>query len=71
MTLEYGQDTIRLTIDSETAYFNEEAHTLDAAPMIINGRTMLPIRFIAESFGFDVDWTPETQTVTITKPSEG
>ncbi|MBP3360326.1 MAG: hypothetical protein J6N52_05700 [Clostridia bacterium] len=66
-TLTYGQDEIRLTIGSTTAYLNNEARTLDTAPAIINDRTMLPIRFIAESFDFDVDWKGETQTVTITK----
>ena len=29
---------------------------------------MLPIRFIAESFGFDVDWNGETRIITITVP---
>ncbi len=68
--LKYGQDEIRLTIDSTTAYLNNEAQTLDTAPTIINDRTMLPIRFIAESFDFDVDWDGTTQTVTITKEAE-
>jgi alkylhydroperoxidase/carboxymuconolactone decarboxylase family protein YurZ len=66
-TLSYGDDTIALTIDNTTAYLNNAPQTLDVAPVIINDRTMLPIRFIAENFGFDVDWTQETQTVTITK----
>lgn len=66
-TLTYNGDEIRLTINSTTAYLNNEAKTLDVTPVIINDRTMLPIRFIAESFGFAVDWTQETQTVTITQ----
>ncbi len=65
-TLIYGGDEIRLVIDSTTAYLNDEAQTLDVAPITINDRTMLPIRFIAESFGFDVDWDADTETVTIT-----
>ncbi len=63
--LTYQGNTIRLVIDSTTAYLNDTAITIDTAPMIINGRTMLPIRFIAESFHFDVVW--DNQTVTITK----
>ena len=61
----YEQNTIRLTIAQTTAYLNDGAYTLDAAPIVLNGRTMLPIRFIAESFGFTVDWNPEQQLVTI------
>ena len=65
ITLTYQGDIIRLVIDSTTAYLNDTAITIDTAPVIINGRTMLPIRFIAESFHFDVVW--DNQTITITK----
>lgn len=65
--LEYNSDVITLNIGSTAAYLNETMNTLDVAPTTINGRTMLPIRFIAESFKFNVDWNEETQTVTITK----
>lgn len=65
-----GEDTIRLTIGSTTAYLNDEAHMLDVAPVVVNDRTMLPIRFIAEGFQFDVAWDGGTQTVTITKQEE-
>lgn len=64
--LNYGEDEIRLVIDSTTAYLNSDAAELDTAPAIINDRTMLPIRFIAESFGFTVGWEDATKTVTIT-----
>ncbi len=65
--LEYNGDMIALTLGSTTAYFNETANTLDVAPISVNDRTMLPIRFIAESFQFHVAWNQDSQTVTITK----
>lgn len=67
VTLNYNSDEIKLVIDSLTATLNGATQELDTAPTIINDRTMLPIRFIAESFKFNVDWAQETQTVTITK----
>ncbi len=67
VTLSYGDDEIKLTIDSADAYLNGEKQTLDAAPTVINDRTMLPIRFIAESFKFNVEWNASEQTITITK----
>lgn len=67
VTLNYSEDEIRLVIDSTTAYLNGEAQTLDVAPTVINDRTMLPIRFIAESFKFNADWNGEEQKVTVTK----
>ncbi len=70
-TLTYKNDVIKLTIDSTTAYLNDAAQQLDVTPVIINDRTMLPIRFIAESFKFTVDWDGDMQTVTITVPAKG
>lgn len=66
VTLNYGENEIRLIIDNTAAYLNDTVQTLDVAPTIINDRTMLPIRFIAESFNFEVSWDGDTQTVTIT-----
>lgn len=68
-TLTCGGDSVALTIDSTAATFNGEARTLDVAPILLGGRTMFPIRFIAECFGFTVGWNAATRTATITKPS--
>ncbi len=64
-TLNYSGNEIKLAINQTTAYLNNEAKTLDVAPIIINDRTMLPIRFIAENFGYTVLWNDDTETVTI------
>ena len=66
VTLTHEDQEIVLTIDSTEGYLNGEPQVLDAAPAIINGRTMLPIRFVAQSFGFNVDWNADTQEITIT-----
>lgn len=58
-------DAIRLVIDSKTAYLNGEARTLDVAPAVMNQRTMLPIRFIAEGFNLGVGWDGKEKTVFI------
>ncbi len=36
-------------------------------PVIIDSRTLVPVRFISEAFGCNVGWDADTQTVTITK----
>ena len=66
VTLSYAGSDIELKIDSNTAKLNGMTDELDTAPTIINERTMLPIRYISESFGFRVDWDGEAQTVTLT-----
>ena len=65
ITLNYQNDEIVLKIDSDTAYINGESKTLDVAPTIINERTLMPIRFIAEGFGFSVLWDGDSETVHI------
>jgi len=38
---------------------------LDAPPYIVNGRTMVPLRFISESFGATIEYIPETKQIMI------
>ena len=38
---------------------------MDVAPYIRDGRTMLPIRYVAEALGFDVEWNRSTRTVVL------
>ncbi len=37
----------------------------DQKPVIVNNRTLVPVRFIAESLGYDVDWNPDDNSVVI------
>lgn len=67
--LTFSGDEVKLVIGKTEAYFNGEPHALDAAPEIIGGRTMLPIRFVAESFNFAVAWDGNTKTVWIIRDS--
>ncbi len=56
---------ITLTIGNIEAFINQEKYILDAPPIIRDGRTLVPIRFIAEAFGAEVDWIPEDQEIII------
>ncbi|MGI6434690.1 MAG: stalk domain-containing protein [Syntrophomonadaceae bacterium] len=59
---------IKLTIGSTEATIDGEPYTLDAAPFIKPevSRTLVPLRFLGEALGATVDWTAETQQVSIT-----
>lgn len=61
--------SLKLQIDNTTASVitdeNTENITLDSAPVIIEGRTLVPVRFIAESLELKVGWDAETRTVII------
>ena len=47
---------VRMAVGENVAYVNGTQIQLDAAPQIINDRTLVPVRFIAESFNLTVDW---------------
>ncbi len=56
---------IRFQIGKETYWVDDIAKTMDTKPIILEGRTMLPIRFLAESLGARLNWIPATQEIYI------
>jgi D-alanyl-D-alanine carboxypeptidase (penicillin-binding protein 5/6) len=54
-----------LNVGSKSALLNGEAVELLAPPVILDGNTMVPARFIAESLGMEVDWEQDTKSVKI------
>lgn len=55
-----------LTIGSTIVTTNEQKQTIEAPPYIKNGRTMVPVRIIAEAFCCKVEYTAYVQGITIT-----
>ena len=60
-----GDITINLTIDSKTMFKNGNPKLLDVAPTLVESRTLVPVRAIAESFDCEVTWDNNTQSVYI------
>lgn len=54
-----------MQIGSKTMFVNGKAYEKDAAPVIMNDRTLVPIRFVTESLGGKVAWNAETKEVTL------
>jgi hypothetical protein len=65
----FNGTTLLLQIGNRTAVVNGEVVILDVPAAIMNGRTMLPVRFVSEHLGADVQWEELTKTVTITVSS--
>ena len=59
--------TVTLEVDSNIADSSRLGYKLEAAPEIVNGTVMVPVRFVAEQLGFKVEWVNDTQTVNIKK----
>lgn len=58
-----ASDTISVVLNDQIIDFTDENGNV-VNPLIINGRTMVPMRKIFEVFGAQVSWDGETQTVT-------
>lgn len=65
VTGKLGNNTVVIYIGQLTAYRNNVAYTLDVPAEIINGRTMIPLRFAGESLGAKVNYDSKTCTVII------
>ena len=56
VTSKKGDTIITITVDSDQMSVNNKSITLDCPATVINGRTLVPVRAISESFGLDVGW---------------
>ena len=65
-------NSVALKVGSPKALVKDKVVSVDSsdsnvAPIISDDRTLVPVRFISESLGADVDWNSDTQAVTVTK----
>jgi hypothetical protein len=70
-TVSLGGTTLELWIGKSQAHVNGKSVAIDqqnakVVPLIMSGRTMLPVRFVAEQLGADVQWDPAARSITIT-----
>lgn len=61
-----GDHNISMTINNPNAEVNGKTVTLDQAPILVNGHTMVPVRFVSEALGCKVDWDASLNQVVIT-----
>lgn len=66
VTSEKDDTVVKMTIGSADMLVGTKTVKLDVPPQIIDDRTLVPVRAVAESFGADVDWNSSTRTVVIT-----
>ncbi|MTI55779.1 phosphate ABC transporter substrate-binding protein PstS family protein [Geosporobacter ferrireducens] len=68
VTATKSNSKVVLTIGKTTATKDGKSIQLDVpAKIVTGGRTVVPVRFISEAFGANVDWNAATQTITITQ----
>lgn len=67
VSLSYPDVTISLTIGSASATVNSHTEQLSAAPELYNDTTMVPLRFISETFDAVVTYDDATRLITVVK----
>ncbi len=56
---------VAAAIGNNIMYVNDEEKIMDVTPVIIDDRTLVPARFVAEAFGCDVEWDGNNNVVEI------
>ncbi|WP_027719163.1 copper amine oxidase N-terminal domain-containing protein [Desulfovirgula thermocuniculi] len=65
VTVENNGTVVTLRVGDRTALLGNRAVTLDVPPQVVNGRTLIPLRFLGEAFGKQVEWYPEGNIVAV------
>lgn len=60
-----GDTIVKMTVNSDVMYINGEALKMDVSPVVIDGRTLAPARYVAEAFGATVEWSQKNNAVVI------
>ncbi|MCL2839788.1 MAG: N-acetylmuramoyl-L-alanine amidase family protein [Defluviitaleaceae bacterium] len=70
VTVRYADDVLVMTVGLREARLNGQSIMMQVAPIVIDDRTLIPLRFPAEAFGLDVDWCETTRSAIINSDGE-
>ncbi len=65
LTIPVNAKEVTLQIGSNTATVDGKETLLENSPVIKNATTMVPIRFISENLGLNVEWNEDNKTITV------
>lgn len=68
VTISNQGKTIKLVVNQKTATVDDKAVSLVAAPILRSDTTLVPIRFISEQFGLQVEWDNANKIVNLITP---
>lgn len=66
----FKDKTLIIPVEQSKIYINEDKIEMDTKPLLIEGRTMLPVAYIAKALDLETKWDKNTQIVEITKPNQ-
>ena len=68
--IKYDGNIIIIQENSDIAYINSKKCYMETESKIINNKIMIPLRFVSDTIGFDVEWNSSTRTVSLNSPEE-
>lgn len=71
VTISKDNTAMQMIVGQKTATVNGSNVSLDAPPLVKNGTTLVPLRFIGEQMGLKVGWNNTTKTVTLVTQNSG
>ncbi|GMQ55673.1 hypothetical protein AN1V17_00650 [Vallitalea sediminicola] len=66
VTITYDAKVIKLIINKKEILINEESQDMDTQAILKDSRTFVPVRFVSEAMGANVEWDNDNNTVVIT-----
>lgn len=66
ITAKKGNIEIIIKPGEGSAIINGKTESLDVPALIYNDRTFVPLRFVSQALGYNVEWNEQTRTVSIT-----
>lgn len=70
VTITYNKNKVELWLNNTSAVVNGKKVTTTIAPKEINGRTMVPLKFVSENLGLCVNWEGTTKSISIGSPTD-
>lgn len=64
---EENRTTVKLTIDKKNLEVNGKPQSLDQAPVIVAGNTLVPVRFVVEAMGGTIGWDNAERKATVAR----
>ncbi|WP_429371773.1 N-acetylmuramoyl-L-alanine amidase [Paenibacillus sp. DS2015] len=71
VTIQGNSKTVKLVVDSKSAIVDGNEVTLEASPLLRSDTVLVPIRFVSEEMGLQVNWDNATKRVNLITPDNG
>ena len=70
VTISKDDTVIEIWVDTNKAKIGDEEIELDSNAEVINGRTVVPLGFVAQALGLEVEWNEEDETIELNDPDD-